>query len=325
VNEIIQRIKDYHLPIPMAFWVVNEPFDNLSYPGADLVLTVPKSFTSKAKCKARAMEYARRYRMAEVKENRLSNYLMLFLDDDSIPSKEFIEDCWSGEFDILEGMISPTNNYGTLLSYLDRIRTNACLTNCALFQGISKPVWIHGEAMCISQNVDSHVSWDYPLVASEDLVYGQTAVRSGFRMRHTYSRVNISFPISVKDYVTQRRRWLWGNIHAIWTILPFTIGARVLFFWIFNALVFTGSISVLLLSNSGLVQLSPSVQLFGQVSLATWLTGWAVTGYFVRSSKESVFVTTALAYASVIFLHFVLALCFVEGPIHHFDVIEKRI
>jgi len=325
VNEIIQRVKGYHLPIPMVFWVVNEPSDSVSYPGADLVLTVPQSFRSKARCKARAMEYARKYRMAGVRDGRLTDYLMLFLDDDSIPSKEFIEDCWRGEFDILEGMISPTNNYGTLISYLDRIRTNACLTNCALFQGISKPVWVHGEAMCISQAVDAQVSWDYPLFASEDLVYGQTAVKLGFRMRHTYSRVNITSPLSVKDFVTQRRRWLWGNIHAISAILPFAVGAKVLFFWIFNGLVFVGSMSVVLLETLGLVQLTPSVLLLGQVSLAAWLIVWAVTGYLVRPSKKSNLATTVLAYASVIFLHVVLTVSLMKGPIHNFDVIEKRV
>jgi cellulose synthase/poly-beta-1,6-N-acetylglucosamine synthase-like glycosyltransferase len=318
VDEIIRRIRSFGVDFPYEIWVVKEPYDPRTYMGADRVITVPSDFTVKAKYKARALEYARCLRL---NDKQLQDYRVLFLDDDSIPSKEFLIDCWTKEFDVLEGIIAPRNNFGSFKGYLETIRTVSCLQHCALFQGLSAPIWVHGEAMCITSEVDRTVSWDYDLVSSEDLVYGQMAVSKGFSMRFTYSKIYITSPLTFRDYFKQRRRWTWGNIHAIRHLIPFVAKVRLISFWALGLIVYPLSVSGMLLDRIGVVHVN-----FLSITLPTlvvWFLSWTISAYYVRGQLRDALVGVLIAFPSVTLNWVVSCLSILHGPQKRFEVIKK--
>jgi cellulose synthase/poly-beta-1,6-N-acetylglucosamine synthase-like glycosyltransferase len=320
VDAIIQRIHSYRLSFPHEIWVVKEPEDPRRYQGADRVVTVPRDFKVVARFKARALEYARLLRGRMVASGELvDDYRVMYLDDDSIPTPEFIHDSWTLEFDVLEGVISNGNRYGTLKSYLDTIRTVSCLQVCALFQGLSRPVWIHGEALCVSSRVDREVPWDSPMMTSEDLIFGHTAMSKGFKMRFTYSKVNITSPLSFRDFLRQRRRWLWGNLRAVHQgLIPWSAQVKVMFFWAFGLVAYPIATAGILLGVQGLGLLTTA-------SLVLWLLTWGISALFIRRSIVDALVGCIVSFPSATVNFFVTLFVLLLGPPRNFEVIAKAV
>jgi hypothetical protein len=52
---------------------------------------------------------------------------ILYLDDDTIPSKKYVEKCFIGDYDIMEGILQPKLNYGNKYSYIENMRTISCM------------------------------------------------------------------------------------------------------------------------------------------------------------------------------------------------------
>lgn len=327
VNTIIRRIRALNLSLPYQIWVVvDEPYrEELGYV-PDKLIVVPTEFrTEAARFKARALEYARLFRMKLVEQGELSSYKVLYLDDDSCPTKEFIEDSWYKNVDLLEGMICPGNKYGSLASYLDNVRTFTCMTVCSFFQGISHPVWIHGESMTVSDRVDKEVSWDKPLVASEDLAYGQDAVARGFKMWFTYSRVNITTPLSLNDFVKQRRRWVWGNFHAIRDLLTAPQKVRLLYFYINALLVMPVSVAGIVLLFLGYLEVPMPVYVLTVGGFGFWLALWGVAGYLTRSKLRDAAISVVMSLASSMFDFGITIVAISMGPPKTFEVIRKEL
>lgn len=325
VEEIIRQIRGYELSFPNEIWVVHEPFDTRSY-SADVLVTMPYSFIPPggAKYKARAMEYARLVRMNMVGNRLPETYKVIFIDDDSIPSREFIIDVWNRSEDMLEGYVQSGNNYGTILSYVENIRGWACLTTCALFQGTSHPAWIHGEALSINDRVDKAVSWDKPVIASEDLVYGQAAIDMGFKMGFTYSPINVTAPLDVGDYIIQKRRWMWGNFHAIKNILSWTQKIKLITLWVVGLIILPISVMGAALTLLGYLTFSLNTQYITALTLISWLALWGIVGYRVRHNLNDTIISIALAYPSVVFYWIMTMMALIKGPIKRFEVIQKQ-
>ena len=108
-NNIIDAIRKYGLDITYDIWVITESPDLSKYEGADIVLQVPKNFQSVSAYKGRALDFSSQYR----KDVGMTgdDIKILYLDDDSLPSKEYIEKCFLGDYDIMEGIIQPKRNY----------------------------------------------------------------------------------------------------------------------------------------------------------------------------------------------------------------------
>ena len=106
---------------------------------------------------------------------------------------------------------------------MDDLRTINCLYMCSVFQGIGHPIHVHGEGLCVRGSAEAIVTWDYEMFASEDLVFGHMAVVRGMTWGFVWDYVEITSPFTWQDFLTQRRRWLWGNIHAIRHVLPLRI------------------------------------------------------------------------------------------------------
>jgi hypothetical protein len=103
VNRSISTIRSYDLCIPYEIWIVTGSSLVNRYYGADKILRVSSEFVSKAKYKARAIDYS-----CKVRESlgiNSTNVKILFLDDDTILSKEYIETCYTADYNIMQGIL----------------------------------------------------------------------------------------------------------------------------------------------------------------------------------------------------------------------------
>ena len=326
--DIAKRVKEMNskMNLPIEIWVVID--EGTDFKGSlyiDRIITVPKSFRSRARYKARALEYARLYRLDLIRKGLLSiRYRVLYLDDDSIPTEGFINDCfYRGDFDILETVIYPRNRGSRLYTFLDYMRTSACLTWCSLFQTLSKPVWIHGEAMCVNAEVDEAISWDFDSKA-EDLVYGQIAVSNGFRMGFSYSGVNITSPLTARDFLRQRRRWTWGIIESL-HILPHGSRIRTSIATMSGFLIFPSSALFAVLTALNIIYLDPLYYVMGIIAMILWLIHWGVTGYMVGRNLRYFILGLLASYPSSFWTFITSLIAILRGPPERFEVIKKKV
>jgi hypothetical protein len=292
VNEILQTIRDYRLTVPLEVWVVTEPGQGDSYPLADRVVTVPTEFTARAHKKARALVYSAGLRQRLGLDRR--DVKILYNDDDVLPTKGYIEKAFAADYDICEGITAPRAFYGGfrpfghfLSCHADDMRTRGCLIYCSVFQGlIGKPLHVHGEGLTVTGECERIVGWDRPVFASEDLTFGQNAAKIGMRWGWFCEFVELTSPWSFREFLVQRKRWFWGNVHAIGhrDVLPLSRALAVAAKWVFGVMTVTVSMTGLAMRLTG--HLSPSSSLYGESKLAilTWLLIFGVCGWIDASS-----------------------------------------
>lgn len=294
VNEIIAHIRSYRLPMPYRVWVVTEPGQGDSYPEADRVIVVPASFTARSERKARALEYSRLVRgtlgldRADVK--------ILYNDDDVLPTKGYINTAFAADYDVCQGVTAPRTEYGTwpfghvIASHADDVRARQCLIYCSVFQGLlGKPLFVHGEGLTVTGECERIVTWNYPVFASEDLVFGQNAAKMGLRWGWFHEHVELTSPWTLRDFFIQRKRWLWGNIHAIAhrDVLPGTRALAIALNYIADAVIFLFSMVGVVLRFTG--HLSPSSPAFdaSKLALLTWMAVFFGVGWIGASGSQA--------------------------------------
>ncbi|CAM2955326.1 glycosyltransferase family 2 protein [Skermania piniformis] len=287
VVEIISRIRAYRLPIDYQIWVVLEPGHTRDYPGADFVFVVPEEFACSAVAKARAQEYSRlmRERCGMSYDPGLK---LLFLDDDVEPTREYIMLGFAADYDVCQGVTAPRIHYGRrgvkhfLLSHMDDMRFLACLVWCSFTQGVlRRPVYAHGEGLFMTARAERTVTWNYPIYASEDLVVGQNAAALGLSWGWFHEYIELTSPWTWTDYLTQRRRWLWGNIHAVTHrgILPGWGRVFVVARYLLGAFTFAFSLLGLFAILMGWLHLDGVLFVYCWGALVAWIFSFAVTGW----------------------------------------------
>jgi hypothetical protein len=225
VQGTIDKIRSYRLTMPYEIWVAIEPDHFDSYANVERVIVVPPQFTCRAIDKARALEYTRRLRVEYLATRGLdlAKVKLLLVDDDTLPSQSYVYKAFAGNYDVCQGPTVPNRWYGTggfkhfILSHLDNIRTRNCLIYCSCTQGVTqKPLFVHGEGLCMTCRAESIVTWDKPIVASDDLVFGTTAAHEGLSWGYFQGgAIQLVSPWSFGENLKQRRRWTWGNLDAI--------------------------------------------------------------------------------------------------------------
>ncbi|MER5174838.1 MAG: glycosyltransferase family 2 protein [Candidatus Nitrosocosmicus sp.] len=278
VNRIINTVRSYNLNIPYELWVITESNSPEKYKNANKVVVVPKDFVSISKYKARALDYSTQIRMNL--NITTDNIKILYLDDDSIPSKGYIEKCFSGNYDVMEGIIRPKLNYGTRYSYVENMRTLACMSVCSVFQSLGHPVWVHGEGLCVRASIEQKVGWKFDAIASEDLIFGHRCSSYKVKWGFVWESIYITSPWTFKDYFKQRKRWLWGNVHAISKILSNRSKLRLIIYYLIGG-------SFLWLSISGIIldlifhrlEFTFLQRIFFYLSLICWLGVYGYIGY----------------------------------------------
>ena len=329
VNEIIRRIRGYRLTIPHSIWVVTEPWAESNYLGSDEIVVVPEDFQCEASYKARALEYSRRLRS----DRRLNDFSVkvLFVDDDGVPTKSFIEKVFKADYDVCEGIPAPRTGYGRLLSHMDDLRTINCLYMCSVFQGLGRPIHVHGEGLCVRGSAEELVTWDYQMFASEDLVFGHMAVLQGRTWGFVWDYMEITSPFTWRDFLTQRRRWLWGNIHAIRHVLPLRSSILLIGLYTYGLFTFVVSTVGIVLAPIGKLHVGSSVIPWLLVSMAIWLSMFALSGVINSGGGASrgirrvrdVAVAVLLAFATSAVAIGVQIVALLKGNPHRFEVIQK--
>lgn len=294
VNEVIGQIRGYRLRMSHEIWVVTEPGHRDRYPQADRVLTVPASFTARSERKARALEYSRRVRVTSGLDG--PDVKILFNDDDVAPTRGYIERAFIADYDICEGITAPRAEYAVrpfghfLTSHADDMRTHACLVYCSVFQGIlGRPLHVHGEGLTVTGQAESRVTWDWPAFASEDLVFGQRAVRAGLRWGWFHEYVELTSPWNIRDFMTQRRRWLWGDIHGVIHRDVLTLpGAMVVVAkYLVGLVTLVFSLTGLFLKLTGQMPAASPIYSVSKLSIAAWLAVFFTCGWIGASSRVS--------------------------------------
>jgi hypothetical protein len=292
VNEVIAQIRSYRLRLRHQIWVVTEPGQQDRYPHADRVFIVPPDFVARSERKARALEYSRRVRVSLGLDR--PDIKILFNDDDVAPTKGYIERAFAADYDICEGVTSPRSEYAVrplghfLASHADDMRTHACLVYCSVFQGIlGRPLHVHGEGLTVTGAAEGVVTWDWPAFASEDLVFGQRAARAGLRWGWFHEYVELTSPWTLRDFITQRRRWLWGDIHGILHRDVLTLRGAIVVAgkYLFGLITLAFSVAGLILRLTGQLPGQSPIYDVAKLSIIVWLAVFFACGWIGASSR----------------------------------------
>jgi putative flippase GtrA len=340
VNEVIGQIRSYSLAMSHEIWVVTEPGQGDRYPLADRVLTVPADFTVRSERKARALEYSRRVRVALRLDREYIK--VLFNDDDVVPTKGYIERAFTADYDICEGITVPRSEYAVrplshfLASHADDMRTYACLVYCSVFQGIlGHPLHVHGEGLTVTGLAESRVTWDWPAFASEDLVFGQKAARAGLRWGWFHEYVELTSPWTLRDFNTQRRRWIWGDIHGVLHRDVFSLGGAVMVVakYLFGLVTMVFSLTGLYMKLTGHMPANSPVYSLSKLAILSWLTlffacGWIGAGSRITARHDDSRLLAAAAAVVMIPVSSLLTLAGIFVPLAQgnprtFQVISK--
>jgi hypothetical protein len=334
VNRILETVKGYGLPVQVETWVVIEDWDQHKEEYvADKVVVVPSSFECEDLYKSRALEYARRLRKEMVADGSLTlNYMLFQGDDDSLPSKEFMEEALNVDADIMIGTISPRAK-GVLNTLLDYERCVACGMFCNFFTNIEEPIWAHGEGIAMISSVDQTVSYDLSeyspgvpikLISSEDLFYFHKASLKGFRIFNSEKRVFIIPPLNFKDAITQRRRWLWGQLRIMkYKLLPLRNRLRLGLIGYSGLWLYALSTLGLPLRYMGLVNIPDVILPFTWTTLLLW---FGIRGYTIGKNmgwKHAV-VGILASYVTVTLNFTVQVIGLIKGDPKKFEVIRKE-
>ena len=292
VNEIIEQICSYRLSMSHEIWVVTEPGAHDAYPKADRTIIVPSSFVARSERKARALEYSRHVRLALGFDT--PDVKILFNDDDVAPTKAYIERAFTADYDICEGITVPRTQYAAwpighfLASHADDMRTHACLVYCSVFQGIiGRPLHVHGEGLTVTGAAEAAVTWNWPAFASEDLVFGQKAARAGLKWGWFHEYVELTSPWNLRDFITQRRRWLWGDIHGVRHRDVFSLPGAVVVVckYLVGLITITFSLTGLYMKLSGRLPVASPIYDISKLAIVSWLALFFSCGWIGASSR----------------------------------------
>jgi hypothetical protein len=341
VSEIIAQIRAYGLSMDYQIWVVLEPGHRTDYPQADRVLVVPEWFTARSAHKARALEYSRQVR-ASLGYDR-SDVKVIFNDDDVNLTKSYIDRAFAADYDICEGVVTPRTAYGLrpwghfLASHADDIRTHACLVYCSVFQGVfRRPLHVHGEGMVVTGQAEAEVTWDWPVIASEDLVFGHKAARAGLSWGWFHEYAEVTSPWSLRDFITQRERWLWGDMHAMRhrEALPLLGSLMVAGKYLAGVLALVCSATGLYLRFSGAIPATSQIFNYAKLSVIAWATVFFACGWIgaspaaqLRPDDSGRLVAGVMAVAmmpvSLLLTFVAIAVPLVKGDPRAFKTIRK--
>lgn len=303
VQRTVNKIRSYHLSMSYEIWVVIEPEHFTGYEQTDETIVVPKSFTCKPIDKARALEYTRLLRRRRGL-NR-PDVKILFVDDDTLPSQTYVYKAFNGNYDLCQGVTVPNRWFAVggwrhfILSHMDNIRTRNCFIYCSCTQGLTqKPLFVHGEGLCITGEAEEIVTWNRPIVASDDLVFGTNAAHMGLSWGYFHAAIQLVSPWSFKENLNQRWRWTWGNFDAIGNRAIMPRGAAV-----FKGLKYTLGFASVIASTTGaallltgVAKVPPVAHVVFWISLTCWFASYGVAGWINSGGEPNREHRTALRY-----------------------------
>lgn len=221
---------------------------------------------------------------------------VLFLDDDVSITRRYIERAFAADYDLAQGVITPRTGYGLrpfghfAVSHADDFRTHACLVYCSVFQGaLSRPLHVHGEGLAVTGRAEGLITWDHPVIASEDLAFGQRARSHGLRWGWFHEYVEVTSPWSLREFLIQRNRWIWGDLHAIRhrSVLPMSSALLVATKYLSGVLGLACSLAGLYLRASGWIPATSTFLTYAKLSVLCWVGLFFACGWIGASSDHT--------------------------------------
>ena len=131
--------------------------------------------------------------------------------------------------------------------------------------------------------------------------------------------------------MTQRRRWIWGNIHAVRHVLPPTSSILLVGLYAYGLFTFVLSTIGIVLTLTGALHFRSDIWPWLVVSMAFWFAMFALSGVInsgggatrgIRRVRDVV-VAVLLAFVTSAVAIGVQVVALFKGNPHRFDVIEK--
>jgi hypothetical protein len=207
---------------------------------------------------------------------------------------------------------------------------------CSVFQGIlRRPVHVHGEGLVVTGEAERIVTWNWPAMASEDLVFGQRAVQSRLKWGWFHEYAEVTSPWSLHDYFIQRRRWLWGDIHAIRhrKIMPLSSALIVLSKYLAGMMALLCSVAGLYLRMTGRIPATAGVLDYAKPAILGWIGLFFTCGWIGASSTEAArtadsrllsgVLAVLMMPASLALTFAAIAIPLIQGDPRSFKVISK--
>lgn len=271
-------LKDYEI------WLVTEPDAKIDNIYGVKIIKVPSTFSTKnnTKFKARAMEYARHLRSTYARKD----VWIYYLDEESVIG----EDTVLGIIDFIEnkrgeigqGLIVYSNFFGKNLftSLTDSIRSSADVS-IFFFQIITGFVhWMHGSHVLIRADIEASIGWDFGATWGEDSLFGLEAQRRGYRISWLKGRLYEQSPFNVKDFLKQRRRWVFHSIDVLRRRLPVKVKASYIYSLIVWASGLFSMLAVVLsLFSSAIFPFNNAFILLTLIIATSWLSSYFIGLY----------------------------------------------
>jgi cellulose synthase/poly-beta-1,6-N-acetylglucosamine synthase-like glycosyltransferase len=169
------------------------------------------------------------------------------------------------------------------------------------------------------------------MFASEDLVFGHMAVLKDRTWGFIWDYVEITSPFTWHDFLTQRRRWLWGNIHAVRHVLPLRSSLLLIGLYAYGIFTFVASTLGIVLALTGALRLPAHMTPWLVTSMGLWLSMFALSGAINSGGGGSkgirrvahVIVAVLLAFVTSAVAVVVQVVALFQGNPRRFDVIHK--
>jgi hypothetical protein len=202
-----------------------------------------------------------------------------------------------------------------------------------VFQGIiGKPLWVHGEGLTATGAAERLVTWDWPVFASEDLTFGQNAAKLGLRWGWFHDYVELTSPWDRKDFFIQRKRWTWGNVHAISRrdVLPLSRALPLAAKYALDATIVLLSLAGIVLRFTGYLPPGSAIYDASKLAVLSWLLmffycGWVAAEQKPNADSRLLHATAAalLSPVSSMLAFVVLVIAVWQGNPRTFQMIRK--
>jgi hypothetical protein len=184
---------------------------------------------------------------------------------------------------------------------------------------------VHGEGICIRASTEQKVGWKFDVIASEDLVFGHTSATKKMKWGFIWEPMYITSPWGFKDYFRQRKRWLWGNVHAISHILTWKSKVRMITFYVVGGSTLWISVFGVIMDNIGLMSFGIIERTLFYMSITIWLGIYGYIGYTVGDGKvKHVLLSIILVYYTSVMNTFPIWIGLLTKKPKRFEVISKE-
>jgi len=220
VQESVRRIIEVARDVEYTNYRIDVVTDrDAAVRGANMIV-VPRAYQTKnrARFKSRALHYAVEYR--RLRQDNTKDIWIMHLDEESfITSHTLISILkYLGRPEpalVSEGpIIYPNKMFDMgITRYSESLRPYTCY-NCVSQMTGSVPTNMHGSNLLVRADIEDSVGWDFGGVgASEDQRFGHEVWRKvGSVFGWHGGLLEEQPPLTVSDFISQRRRWLIGNL-----------------------------------------------------------------------------------------------------------------